>query len=501
MRDRLKVPPAPEVVKHLVAPAVSGDGLALFGPIMQINKAHVAMLARQGIVDRAVAGAILRHLAAIEEAGVGALELRPDLEDLYFNIEAELLRRAGPEVGGQMHTGRSRNDLYAAAIRLWVRETLAPGLGDLLRLREELLTLAASHLETVMSAYTHLQPAQPTTLAHYLAGIIEALGRDATRLVRALETVNRSPLGACATVGTGFPISREQTAEWLGFAGLVENAIDAVASRDYLVDALAALAMWATTMSRFAHDLYVWSTDEFGGIAVPDAAAFVSSIMPQKKNPIALEHVKAKAAHVQAALLATLGCMKNTPFGHSRDINVETLRPFPAALRETLAACDLLRCTLRGLEVDRETWRTRTARNFSTMTELADLLVREHGLSFRTAHRLVSTLVNAALARGLRADGIDLALVEAAAEEVLGRPLGMAAGKLRQALDPLESVRSHAGPGGPAPWVVAQALEQLQQENRVLAEGLRTLTDRWQAASATLQREADALIVCRGDPA
>jgi argininosuccinate lyase len=183
------------------------------------------MLAAQRIIAWPVAGAILRHLAAIEEAGIGALELRPDLEDLCFNIESELLRRAGPDVGGQMHTGRSRNDLYAAAVRLWVREALTAATGDLLALREEILALAAEHLETMMPAYTHLQPAQPTTLAHYLAGIAEALGRDAARLVRALETANRSPLGAGATVGTGFPISREQTGEWLGFDGLVENAI------------------------------------------------------------------------------------------------------------------------------------------------------------------------------------------------------------------------------------------------------------------------------------
>jgi argininosuccinate lyase len=189
--------------------------------------------------------------------------------------------------------------------------------------------------------------------------------------------------------------------------------------------------------------------------------------MPRKKNPIALEHVKAKAAHVQAALLATLGVMKSTPFGHSRDINVETLRPFPGALRETLAACDLLRCTLRGLEANRKVLRRSTAQNFSTMTELADLLVREHGLSFRAAHRLVSVLVNAALARGLRADGIDLALVEAAAGEVLGRPLGMTEAKLRQALDPLENVRSYAVRGGPTPAVVAQALERFRQENAI----------------------------------
>jgi argininosuccinate lyase len=240
-----------------------------------------------------------------------------------------------------------------------------------------------------MPGYTHLQPAQPTTFGHYLASVALALERDAERLLDVYPRLNLNPLGACAFAGTGFPIDRAMTAQWLGFDGIVDSTLDAVASRDYVSELLAAMAIMGVTLSRLAQDLYLWCSGEWGTVEVADDVAMTSSIMPQKKNPITLEHIKAKAGHLLGAVVASLAAQKAVNFMHCRDMG-EAVAPLWDAFAQAQGVLHLTRRTVLGLQVNQSLMLERATQDFSTATELADVLVREKDLPFRMAHGIVS---------------------------------------------------------------------------------------------------------------
>ena len=465
MRERLKSQPAEEIRTYLYGRRMARDARRAFGHMLRTNRAHVVMLAERGIIDRPAAAGILGAHRDLEAAGADALTLDPNLEDLHYNLEAEIIRRLGPAVGGQMHTGRSRNDLGATLTRLEAREALLMLLDLTLGVRRRLLDLAAEHAGAILTGYTHMQPAQPITIGHYLSGVADALARDSARLERAYEATNRSPLGAGALAATGFPIDRALTAELMGFDGLIEHSLDAVASRDYVAEALAALAILLTTLSRLGHDLQLWCTFEYALAEIGDDVAATSSIMPQKKNPSALEHVKAKASHAIGALAASLIAMKGTAFTHSREIAGESVQPLEEAAGQAEAVLQVLTAVLRSLRFRTEPARERAGENFSTMTELADVLVRTEGLAFRQAHQVVATLVRMAFDRGLRSAGLVTAdLGNAAAREVLGRPTRLTDDDVHAALDPARNVAGKTVTGGPAPAEVRRMLERMRAE-------------------------------------
>ncbi|MFW6000318.1 MAG: argininosuccinate lyase, partial [Halorubrum sp.] len=276
-RDRFSGGPAREFLSSLAADE------AIFEADLAVDRAHVVMLAERGIVDSAVAGEILAALDDVEAAGHGEL---PDGEDVHEAIETAVIDRIGPD-GGRMHTARSRNDEVATCIRYRLREDLLDAVEATLSAREALVDVAGDHAETVMPGYTHLQPAQPTTVAHYLLSYEGGLARDTARLLDAYDRVNRSPLGAAAFAGTPFDVDRDRTAELLGFDGTVRNSTDAVSTRDFLAESANALATLATTLSGLAEDLIVFSKEGF--VELSDAYSSTSSIMPQKKNPDTLE--------------------------------------------------------------------------------------------------------------------------------------------------------------------------------------------------------------------
>ena len=278
--------------------------------------------------------------------------------------------------------------------RMAARNELSSLIDTLSELRGVLLGLAEEHVDTVMPGYTHLQPAQPTTLGHYLASVSLALERDADRLLEVHPRLNLNPLGACAFAGTGFPIDREMTARLLGFDGAVASTLDAVASRDYVPEILSALAATGVTLSRLAQDLYLWCSDEWATVEVADEVAITSSIMPQKKNPITLEHIKAGAAHLTGALVASLTVQKSVNFMHCMDMSHETVTPLWEAMAHAEGMIHLTRRTVSGLQVDGGLMARRAAEDFSTATELADSLVRDNDLPFRVAHGIVANVVS-----------------------------------------------------------------------------------------------------------
>ncbi len=490
MRARLKAAPAEEIVKYLIAPRLFGDIDDEFRAMSRINTAHVVMLIEEDILSADVGARLLQSLAKIAEGGPKGIPLDPAKEDLYFNVEAAVIAELGSDVGGQIHTGRSRNDLYATIQRMKVREQAISVTRAALGLERRLLDLAEQHLETVMTGYTHMQPGQPITVGHYLSGVAEAFRRDTARLLAAYAAINLSPLGAGGLATTGFPINRYRTLELLGFDGLVENSLDAVGSRDYIADLLYAFSMMAITVSRFCHDLHVWYTAEYAYIDIDDSIAGTSSIMPQKKNPSPIEHLKAKAAHHIGALMSTLACLKGTPFTHGREVSNESVAPFKDALYQIEAVLALADVIARGLRFRVDNLRAHAERNYCTLTELADTLVRHHGVSFRVAHEIVGSLAKEAHDRALTGTrDISSAFVNEVALRITGRNLGLTDEELFDALDPRRNVERRSVPGGPAPVSVRRMIETGRQE---LDRRQATLEARVAALAAADQRLRDA---------
>lgn len=285
LRERLKEPPSEDLVRYLNAPKLERELREAFDPQMQVHLAHTLMLARQEIIGRDDAGSILSALRELHAAGPAALEVDRGLEDMYSHIERWLIRRVGPDVGGRMHTGRSRNDLGVTTDRLVLRADFLHLLDVLLGFERVLLDLAKDHVETVMPGFTHSQHAQIITLGYYFAALGDVIGRDRDRLEAAYGRVNRCPLGAAALTTTGFPLDRQLTAELLGFDGLVENGYDAIVSRDDATETAAVVALLMTHLSRLAEDLWMWSTLEFGYVELADRYCSVSSICPRRRTP------------------------------------------------------------------------------------------------------------------------------------------------------------------------------------------------------------------------
>lgn len=376
--------------------------------------AHAAMLRHVGIISADDEAAIKEGLTAIgAEIEAGEFPFSEALEDIHMNIEARLTERIG-EAGKRLHTARSRNDQVALDVRLWVRDAIDGLDRQLADLMQALVERADEHAATVMPGFTHLQPAQPTTLGHHLLAYVEMLGRDRSRLGDCRARMNQSPLGAAALCGSGFPIDRHMTAHALGFDGPMRNSLDAVASRDFAMEFLAALAICATHLSRFAEEVVLWTNPYFGFVKLSDAYTTGSSIMPQKRNPDAAELVRAKVGRVAGALVGLMTVMKGLPLAYGKDMQEDKEGIFDAA--ETMAlALAATAGMVRDMKPDAARLREAAGAGFSTATDLADWLVRELRLPFRDAHHVTGHLVAKAEARGV--DLSELTLEEMQAEE------------------------------------------------------------------------------------
>ncbi|MBL6456556.1 argininosuccinate lyase [Belnapia sp. T6] len=484
---------APELLEHIYRPRLAGELVAAFPYFAALNGAHLVMLAKQGILTPATASRIAAALRRMEAEGPGAIEPDPALEDAYFNIEARLIALTDADTGGRLHIGRSRNDLSASLDRLRARDTLLDLLEAANSLRRILLERGAGFAEVVMPGYTHLQPAQPITFGFYLAGLASALARDAGRLLDGWKRLNLSPMGAAALATTGFPIDRALTARLLGFDGVLEHGLDCVASRDFAVELTAAAAQLALTLSRFAQDMFVSVTHEFAAVEFPDSVCGTSSIMPQKKNPVVLEHLKAKAAHVVAAFASAGGCIRGSHFTNTLDAHREGLAMVWPGLLEARRALALAGIAAATVEPNAPLLLARARANHSTATDLADLLVRRGGMDFRTAHHVAGAVVRALMDRGLGAHEASLEIVDAASQQEAGRASGLSAEEVAEAMDPVRSVASRSIPGGPAPAEVRRmvaamttALEGDEAQARAWRAALQAATEERSRALAEL---------------
>lgn len=483
---RLKETTAPEVNEFIYRPRLQGfaEGFDILG---NINKAHIVMLAEQGLIRSEHAAVLAKGVLDMEQGGPGEVELDPSREDAYFNYEAHLIGRIGTDIGGRLHTGRSRNDILATVDRLRCREVLMDLIDELIKVRQTALNNAEVFAEVVMPGYTHLQPAQPITYGYYLSAVEQALERDCKRLTQTLESMNQSPLGAAAFAGTPFDIDRARTAELLGFDGYLDNALDAVGSRDFMIESLSHLSLLAVFWSRVAQDYFVWSTHEFSLIDFPDSVAATSSIMPQKKNPTVLEYLKGRSGHIVGLLMGASVTIKGTNFSHTGDANREGTRGFWEAAEESLRCVKLLDLVLRTATPNAELALKRAGEDFSTATGLADLIVREADLSFREAHHVVGGAVRMAMDAGLPAHQIDTAMVDVCAMEQLGHALNLPADKVRDCLDPAANVQGRSSAGGPSLASLQPSLARAGQ--RLAAERNANLArrERLSAANQRLQ--------------
>lgn len=463
-RHRLSAPPGEVYTRTILEPSFRFMLDKYFGALLQTNKAWAVMLAETGIVSEEHAHSLLTGLLRLEEEGAAAFsEFNPAHEYFYSHIEHRLAQYAGAEAAGQINLARTRPEPLT---RMALRERIISVSEELSRLVDVLLDIAEAEAQTVMPQWTHMQPAQPSTLGHYLLGIVDALDRDAGRIENAYRTTNACTLGCGALAGTSYPIDRQLVADLLGFDEVRVNTIDCVASGDYALEMTAAVANVSTTLSRLCEDMYIWHTDEFGFVEIGDAFSGSSSMMPQKKNAYPFEYVRARAAHAVGDMTSAFGALHNTNFGDIKDVEEEMVPPTLRSCEEVANSLHLLTGTFSTLTVNRQRLADRAGAGFSTATELAAVLHRSTDLDFRSAHRVVGSLVRVATQRGIPPQDIDAGLLDEATAEVLGHASGLNDDQVRQALDPREFVAAHTVLGGPAPAPMADALAQARARAR-----------------------------------
>ena len=434
------------------------DAKALFlSPLMAIHYAHLVMLTRQRIVSREDARAIREALDAIELEHVRHVQYDGTYEDLFFYVERLIVHGCGEDAAGRLHTARSRNDIDMTMYRMQQREMVLALVEATQRLRRVLLELAARHREDVFAAHTHTQPAQPSTIAHYLLAVVEQLERDTVRLRAAYASTNANPLGACAITGTGFPIDREQTTALLGFDRATGNTYGSIATVDYLLESVSATAVMLTGLGRVVQDLLLWCTNEFGYLRLADGFVQCSSIMPQKRNPVALEHARAIGSKALGQAAAIMLTVHNTPFGDIVDTE-DDLQPLVFAMfRDAARAARLVAAAMRGAVFDTKTMARRAEEGWITVTELADTLARDHGVPFKAAHAIASRFVASASARPPGDRPLSILLREASAA-VIDRVLDIDDRTLARVLSPRNFVDVRKTSGGPAPSETARAI-------------------------------------------
>lgn len=424
------------------------------------NQAHTTMLKNQGIISPQDADRILAALNELQIEGICALDMDPSVEDIHMAVENYVTAKIG-ESAGFMHTGKSRNDQVATDLRLALKEEIEEILTDLLKCIQIILDKAYDHRETVMVGYTHLQHAQPTTFAHYILSYAQALKRDYERLKDAYKRVDMSPLGSAALTTTSFPINREMTRELLGFNQLLENSIDAVSSRDFMAETVFSLVMLTSTLSKICEEMILWSTYEFGMIEISNKFSSTSSIMPQKKNPDVAEVARAKTAAVQGELMTILTILKSLPQSYNRDLQEVTPHMWNAVDTSHLML-NITREMLFTAEFKQERGKELAQGNFSTATELADLMVKEKNLPFRIAHQIVGRTVTKALDNGIKPKEIDTQFLDEISLELIGKPLKLNEELVKKALDPYNVIKTRKIIGGPSPEVVKEAISKLR---------------------------------------
>ncbi|CAN7651339.1 argininosuccinate lyase [Bosea sp. LjRoot9] len=459
--------------------------------LRRIDRAHLVMLVETGILDAGQGAAIARALQAMErEIDPAALAYGGDVEDYFFYMERELKQRAGADIGGRLHTARSRNDIDHCFLKLGLKPRIDGLLAACRRLLAGLIAVATRDRDVLIVAYTHGQPAQPTTYGHYLGAIIEVLIRDIERIEAARAIVDLSPMGAAAITTSGFPIDRHRVAWLLGFAAPLQNAYSCIAATDYLTSTYSAIGLLFLHLGRPIQDFQFWSSFEVGQLYLPNAFVQISSIMPQKRNPVPFEHLRHLASQTCGRARAVVDVMHNTPFTDMTDSEAETHEMGYQAIDAGLRVLDLMTATIEAGRIDPDRVAVNLSRSCATITELADWLVRSEGLSFRLGHEIAADVARAvvAMAGDLPTDGFSA--FKTAFEHHVGRAPAADAAQFARMVSPEHFVAVRDRFGGPAPVVLDRALEGY----RAALAGFETKAQQIAAREAQAAAELDRRI-------
>jgi len=477
-RGRLAVAPGEDIMRF--TSSMDADK-RIFDADVEVDKAHVVMLKEQGIIKDSVCSSILRGLEKIQTDGISALDT--SYEDVHIALEAQLIEIVGEDIGGRMHSGRSRNDEVATCIRLTLRVELLALMGEVNDLIGTLVKVAGKHHETIMPGYTHTQHAQPTTLAHNLLAHANALIRDISRIQGAYGCTNQNPLGAAAFASTGFAINRKRTTELLGFDSMIENSMDAVSTRDFMIESLGCFSNMMANLSRMAEELILWSTSEFGFIELDDRYSSTSSIMPQKKNPDIAELMRAKTGTVHGALVSVLTICKALPYSYNRDLQEAT----PHLWRSVDTVRSSVRMAtgmVKTMGIKKDAMNRASHIGFMTATELADILVQTADIPFRTAHHIVGSIAKSGQTPTLVIlDELSLEIIH---EKLSDR--GITEEAITNALDPIENIWKRSVQGGPAPNETKRQIAVIKKKLSNIQKDISVLYDKREKASDKLEK-------------
>lgn len=451
--------------------------------------AHLLMLNNCGILTENDSKKIMRALLKLhDQAENHELKLKTELEDVHLNIESCVIDITGMQVGGRLHTARSRNDQVCLDTRMYLRDEIHTILGELFNFVDHLVARALKEVKTVAVGYTHGQPAQPISLGFWLSAYASMYLRDIGRILNALNTVNLSPLGACALAGTSFPIDRQATAIHLSFPEILNHSLDATSSRDFITETLSAFSALMVNHSRMAEEIVVWSSFEFGLIELSDAFCTGSSIMPQKKNPVVAELAKGRAGRVFGALIQNLTMIKGVATGYNCDLQED--KPF---LWDSI---DVIKATTVILRKQIESANYNSARatelcweNFSTITELANWLTSKHGIAFRDAHRITGELTQHLLALKQTPRASDVC-----ASFLQSRGIDVEPTELLAILDPFVIMTKQNSLGGTSPGAVRDVCDDLRARLERYRGLVNESIQRVSSAEATLMNDAKKLI-------
>lgn len=425
----------------------------LFHAMLAVHRAHTIMLAEQNIIKEVEAERVLEAIEEIRNMDKSDFIYTSAYEDLFFLVESKIGDMIGNNLAGKMHIAKSRNDMGEAMYRIVLREHLQDTIGLAKTLAATLLSQAESHVETIMPAHTHTQPAQPTTLGHYLVAIYDGLHRDIERLERARTVVNHSPMGAAAITTTGFPISRERMVHLLNFEGLIENSYDAIGAGDYLLEAAQSLISLMTNIGRWVQELLRMASKEVGLLRISDAYVQISSIMPQKRNPVSLEHSRSLASSALAEGLAVLHMIHNTPYGDINDTEDDLQPHLYKGFEKADRVLKLLNAVMITMEFDKERAHQQARENMITITELADVLARDYDISFRQAHGKAAIVAKSAITHQNELYEIPVELVNEWLEDV-----SLSEADWQAIIDPVVFVERRSITGGPNPDTVREMI-------------------------------------------
>ncbi|MDA4128053.1 MAG: argininosuccinate lyase [Thaumarchaeota archaeon] len=457
--------------------------------VIKINTAHMISLVKAGEVERGVGEECLRFLSKETPRPRRA----KGAEDIHQLIEQNAVDRLGVEIAGFLNLGKSRNDQVASAVRMELRERVIRLLEAIADLQAALLKIVRKFGRAVIPGYTHMQHAMPVTLGHHFSAYFDAFQREIDRLVQLYARVNVSPMGAAALAGTSVAVDRTAVSDFLGFAGIVENSIDAVSSRDFVVEALACSETIMLDLSRLSEEIILWSSKEFGYLEVSDEYANSSSIMPQKKNPVAAETVRAKCGSVLGSLVAVCAILKALPYTYNLDLQELTPHLW-RGLDDTLASTIVTAGMVGTLKFDVRALRLSLKGDYSTATAFANYLVKAHGVSFRQAHAIVGGLVRMSVETGTPFELTISKHLSPLSREITGKPIHLAQGVLNGVLDPASSLHALSSSGSANPKFLQRGVEKRLSQLESNRSSVRRIREGLSRADALLLRNVNSVL-------